>query len=99
MKTYLAWLKEVTTGQSGPDIDSIKVEEGGRVTIEVSITSARAQQIAQEFADAGHDVRMHKGFEEDRIRAHATQGGCGHVCDDDCRSYGCNYDGAPDGVF
>jgi hypothetical protein len=98
MKTYLAWLKEVTD-QSGPDIDSIVVESNGRVTLNVSIRSARALEIAQEFADAGREVRMLDGFEEDRIRAHATQGGCGHTCDDDCRSYGCSYDGAPDGVF
>ncbi len=37
--------------------------------------------------------------EDIRQMAHASQGGCGHCCDDDCRSYGCTYDGAPDGVF
>lgn len=34
-----------------------------------------------------------------RAMAHASQGGCGHTCDDDCRKRGCSYDGAPDGVF
>ena len=110
MKTYLEWLKE-TTEQAGPDIDSIMVMESGQVVIKVSIISARSFQIAREFSDAGHRVSLLSGdaVEHDfnrehyglsaREAAHATQGGCGHTCDDDCRKRGCSYDGAPDGVF
>jgi hypothetical protein len=63
METYLAWLKEIT-GQAGPDIDSVMVEESGQVVIKVSIVSARSFQIAREFADAGHLVSLLSGEAE-----------------------------------
>jgi hypothetical protein len=60
METYLAWLKE-TTEQAGPDIDSVMVQEDGRVVIKVSIVSARSFQMAREFSDAGHVVYLLSG--------------------------------------